>query len=77
MMSHDHSMWVEQDIYCMYNVPCTVYTIMHLQYMYMYMYLYCIYDVHDLMIWFNYPGPLLNTKIGYPVHQGRDALGLA
>ena len=27
--------------------------------------------------WFNYPGPLLNTRIGYPVHQGRDALCLA
>ena len=25
----------------------------------------------------NYPGPLLNTEIGYPVHQGRDTLCLA
>ena len=26
--------------------------------------------------WFNYPGPLLNTKIGYPVHRGETPFAL-
>ena len=35
-------------------------------YIYMYMYLYM----------YNYPGPLLNTKIGYPVHRGETPFAL-